>query len=610
MENLKNNLKDLGYYIPDQIASAIEAALAIRPVAGAFLFGSAGTGKTALAEAVGKAMNKEIFFFQCFPGTREDDLLVKLLPDDSTVSGVKAHDGVLLQAAKASQEKAVCLILDEWDKTRPSADSFLLDFLQNGRINYNGRSSQARLSNMVIFITMNDERELSEPLLRRLPVIHFHHLPTSIVRQALEATHAGHPYINACLNLYEKTLLAGMSKPATIQELRQLLDAITALGNRADWNSLVFQFVTKTKENHELLARVQYERDNDKNDENSTLDADAFSEDIDISNEEKQADPRMPRIRELKSFNTAIKKEDIPAPENTTGVVRISDEVYDILAAQTDLTPEGMEKIMKVSGEYIYITKRFSWGDWENIPWDCEGEVLIEHINEHFFTKENIFQLRKLGWKIVKVEDEIYLKHENGLEMRWTNKTTEIITTLNVNDFRNAFGLYNDFSPKDVSKDIFYLPKKKEEKKIEPIPALYLCDDDTVHERFDKITTYIVSLHEYFFKKGEGDIYADVYDILKIPEKYDINGWRKRKDNLEKLKMFLEVLEEHRDYVIIDEIKYHYVSIHKTHHGIVYGWGHEYKEFISSSSMLEFVTKKIKEAKSHLEWLNSSIRGG
>ena len=70
--------------------------------------------------------------------TREEDLLVKLMPSEDTKSGVSVGKGKLFRAALESHNRPVVLLLDEWDKTRPTADGFFLHFLNNlsSRSNY------------------------------------------------------------------------------------------------------------------------------------------------------------------------------------------------------------------------------------------------------------------------------------------------------------------------------------------------------------------------------------------------------------------------------------------------------------------------------------------
>ena len=287
VKNVHKSLNDNGYICNVPFAASITSAIKTKPVSGAFLHGPAGTGKSYLPIVLSQTLGIEMFFYQCAPGTREDDLLLKMFPSEDTKSGVEIKKSTVFKAAEASHKKTVMLVLDEWDKTRPTADGFFLDFLQYGRLSIPGTEINANLENMFIFFTANDERDFHEALLRRFPKIDVDPLAPSLVMSALKLTHDGHPHLGNAIKLYEKAVMSGMSKPATIQEIRQLLDAITFLGNGSDWNSLVYQYVTKTPENHQLLCDtkdVEYKQDKTDN----TLAVNQFegsiTEDADVSN--------------------------------------------------------------------------------------------------------------------------------------------------------------------------------------------------------------------------------------------------------------------------------------------------------------------------------------
>tara|TARA_R100000458_G_C8264411_1_gene239611 strand:- start:5 stop:1900 length:1896 start_codon:yes stop_codon:yes gene_type:complete len=170
------------------------------------------------------------------------------------------EESTIYQAAIASQKERVLLVLDEWDKSRPSADGYFLDFFQSGRLPLppqNGKKIQANLDNLLIMLTSNDERPFSEPFLRRFSKIDIEQLHPKLVKNALMSTHSDHKHLPNVLVLYCRSLASKMSKPVTIQELRQLLDAIDYLGKYADWDTLVRQFITKTEENHLMLKDAE-----------------------------------------------------------------------------------------------------------------------------------------------------------------------------------------------------------------------------------------------------------------------------------------------------------------------------------------------------------------
>ncbi|MDM7321093.1 MAG: hypothetical protein P3W91_005125, partial [Fervidobacterium sp.] len=178
-------------------------------------------------------------------------------PTEDTKSGFKISEGVLTKAVRLSHDRKVVLVLDEWDKTHPSADAFMLDFLQHGRIHFRGHLEVAKKSNLYVFLTMNYERALSEPLLRRLPLIEVGYPATELVETVLRQITDDEALIKLALGIYSSSIAAGLEKPATIQELKQFVHAVLFLreqGDEVNIDDLVFTFITKSKEQHEQLA--------------------------------------------------------------------------------------------------------------------------------------------------------------------------------------------------------------------------------------------------------------------------------------------------------------------------------------------------------------------
>ena len=79
--------------------------------------------------------------------------------------------GILLQALEKSKEKPVVLVIDELDKTRPDVDSFLLDFLENGRLTTGTDTYIKGEYPIYTFITSNDKREIDDALLNRSKIV-------------------------------------------------------------------------------------------------------------------------------------------------------------------------------------------------------------------------------------------------------------------------------------------------------------------------------------------------------------------------------------------------------------------------------------------------------
>ena len=347
VKGIHKSLNTNGYICDVPFAARITSAMQTKPVSGAFLYGPAGTGKSYLPIVLSKTLGVEMFFYQCAPGTREDDLVLKMFPSETTRSGVEIKKSTVFKAAEASHSKQVMLVLDEWDKTRPTADGFFLDFLQYGRLSIPGADISANLDNMFIFFTANDERDFHEALLRRFPKIDVELMAPSLVMSALRLTHDGHPHLGNVIKLYERAAMSGMSKPATIQEIRQLLDAISFLGDGADWNSLVYQYVTKTPENHQLL----------KESENAVYEASetiaklkeiAFEGNISKKSDVK-SNVLMPKKTAHLTLSESIDNDKpIPNENEVYGVYDYNDENYSMMAhknMQGDTTSEDTSNV-------------------------------------------------------------------------------------------------------------------------------------------------------------------------------------------------------------------------------------------------------------------------
>ncbi len=450
--DLTRRLCDAGYICSEWFGKAVAASLVTRPVAGAFLSGPIGTGKTYLPEVLSAVLDAEQFFLQCFPGTREEDLMVKMLPSEETISGVALHDGVMTRAVKATQRgkshRKILLVLDEWDKTRPSADSFLLDFLQTGRVHFAGRTYIADLSRLIVFLTLNVEREISEPLLRRLPRIDLRPLPPSLVYRALLLTHRGHPHLYSAVILYERCLMAELPKPATIQELRQLLDAITHLGEAADWDSLVFQFVTKSEESHERLRQVEHEESRWRQRYRPRLDAAAYEA---VGSRlagtiEGPTDLSMPRLADVRGFDEHIESaEQEPDLSACGGVMALTKSAYNELVKRVDApadTPDRLGTLATVRGDVITLNEPLPLCRVAELDglWGEDGEVLL---TEPRATWQDVKALPEWAHiHIVTFSRREILAKTDGIDLRWTPEGgAEIIVNLaRRHVFQHVFG--------------------------------------------------------------------------------------------------------------------------------------------------------------------------
>jgi len=246
--SLYESLRGRDYLIDRTTADLIQLVLEVPGIKAVLLEGPPGVGKTALTEKIAQWLGADYIYVLATPNTDEDALLYKFVPDENTKSGIRIAEGPLVQAVKkAAAGKKVVLVIDEFDKTRPSTDALLLDLLQNGRVAlYLGGKEDVLVAdpnNLYIFLTSNNMREFSEPLMRRLVRVDFKYLDPSDVAELLRRRFDGQT-TDILAEIYRDTVEAGLRKPATLQELIQLGHALKKMPN-APLDRLLRMFVVK-----------------------------------------------------------------------------------------------------------------------------------------------------------------------------------------------------------------------------------------------------------------------------------------------------------------------------------------------------------------------------
>jgi len=245
-QSLYEFLSENSFYISPSLANVLEKVIKTRRRA-ILLRGPAGTGKTQLTYLVSQWLDAEYVFYQCTYGTSEEELLYKYIPSEETKSGIKITLGPVPRALSISKNRKVVLVLDEFDKTRPSADALLLDVLQNFRVSLYLDERETVVAgnpdNLVIFLTSNDTREFSEPLLRRVVSVTLSPLPSEKVYELL-AKRFRKEVALLLTQIYDDTIRAGLRKPATIQELYQLGEVLEA-GTSVALEDLLKMFIIK-----------------------------------------------------------------------------------------------------------------------------------------------------------------------------------------------------------------------------------------------------------------------------------------------------------------------------------------------------------------------------
>lgn len=225
--------------------------------------GAPGTGKTFLFESLARVMGAKYAEYNCNSWTTDEPLIQSVNVQafaDAVSTNTKQNLGklgFLSYIAQESQRGMVVACLDELDKAPEEAESLLLRFLENGRINLGeGIVLQANLSNLIIGATSNRYRVHQEATLRRFsPRITMDFLPRqveeSLIQKALRSTGikpiAHSTLAEKLVDAIQELRKIGVSSPS-IKEAMTCAQDLEWAGSLKDVNIILEALLTKEPE--------------------------------------------------------------------------------------------------------------------------------------------------------------------------------------------------------------------------------------------------------------------------------------------------------------------------------------------------------------------------
>jgi MoxR-like ATPase len=179
---LADGLRSVGY-LPGE-STALVAFLATRLGKPVLVEGPAGVGKTELAKALSRHLQRELVRLQCYEGLDEAKALyewnyrkqlLRIQAEDSGTGWDAVQEDIFgeefllarpLMTAIASEEPVV-LLIDEIDKTDQEFEAMLLEVLSDFQISIPELGRVESRTHPLVLLTSNNSRELTEALKRR-----------------------------------------------------------------------------------------------------------------------------------------------------------------------------------------------------------------------------------------------------------------------------------------------------------------------------------------------------------------------------------------------------------------------------------------------------------
>lgn len=395
IEEIQEKLKEHGYFASKDLAKLVllfnEAGKRNRKsIPTLLLQGKSGAGKTFLAETFAKMIGADEKFVQCFPRMGTENFQY-----DVNIEGVIKQDperalkeGVLLQALNSSKEGPVVLVIDELDKARPEVDSFLLDFLENGRLTTGTDTYLKGEHSIYTFITSNDKREIDDALLNRSKRVEVPRPEKELFLEIL-----GLPKEHYLGYVYDKC------PDFSIRQARQYLEDLEVLGEEIDEQALS-QYINLDELEITTLEDLQKMRE---------IDSEKFEfavSDLPKCRIEIESDGY---DSEIEAWNGFLEKH-----RNQYEFTSESEERYGEIERKLYLNVDTMEQLKLLRDEGINFTGYSGWFEFEKENEEMTDEDIIWAGNVEDRKGTRFGLVRDGLFKIVEKDKKTYIFLESS----------------------------------------------------------------------------------------------------------------------------------------------------------------------------------------------------
>ena len=266
---IDQGFKGTGEYVAsEQLLNAVNVAITLKKPL--LIKGEPGTGKTMLAEAIAKALNKKLIIWNIKSTTKAQDGLYMYDTIQRLYDGQFGEEGVddiarYIKLGKLGEafesEEQVVLLIDEIDKADLEFPNDLLWELDQMEFYIHETKRTVKAKNRpIVIITSNAEKELPDAFLRRC-IFHYIDFPDAELMEEIVRVHLPDVQENVLKNAFEvfydiRAMRDIRKKPST-SELIDWINVLQIAGIPADEIRKALPFVGVIVKKDEDLETVK-----------------------------------------------------------------------------------------------------------------------------------------------------------------------------------------------------------------------------------------------------------------------------------------------------------------------------------------------------------------